>query len=174
MNVRHRPDRHNWPKLKQILDEFQLCSPSVAGYYRYRSEFQSCIRFLSNCRDLPRDLKCEVSADSRSDRLFIEISLETVSIIWNWIFQFCQKFKHWGISGTNSIVKRVILKISKIGHLIFLYFCDKGISVEIKIFDRIKSYFEKVKRRCSKLVASIWKWNWWHKKSNQGSHISLP
>lgn len=42
MNVRHRPDRHNWPKLKQILDEFQLCSPSVAGYYRYRSE---CIGF---------------------------------------------------------------------------------------------------------------------------------
>jgi len=40
MNVRHRPtvtppDRHNWPKLKQILDEFQLCAPSVAGYYSH-------------------------------------------------------------------------------------------------------------------------------------------
>lgn len=35
MNVRHRPDRQNWAKLKQILDEFQLCSPSVAGYYSH-------------------------------------------------------------------------------------------------------------------------------------------
>ena len=68
-------------------------------------------RFLPKFRDFSRDLKCEVSADSTSDRLFIEISLETVSIIWNWIFQFCQKCKHLGISGTNSIVKRVILKI---------------------------------------------------------------
>ena len=84
MNVRHRPDRHNWPKLKQILDEFQLCAPSVAGYYRCRSEF-SFIGFDRNAATYrpraPRDLKCEVSADSTSDRLFIEISLETVSII---------------------------------------------------------------------------------------------